>query len=194
MKQSLAILLVFIAALCWFPDAAAEDARPLKVGVVNIMAMMKTYQKSIDMNRSLEARFSKEEEQLKSLKKEIEDLASEIKVAGINNKDNLVSNLKQKEYGFKLKREMFQDNVTSVQRQYTQELYREIKEGVELFAKQEKFDLIIKKSVSDEEDEQQLQMEMLSNVVFFASPEIDVTEKVVELLNVRYQQLEKNKK
>ncbi len=173
---------------------AQEKPGGLKVGVVDVLSLLENYEKSKALEKKLEERYGHEEVDLKKLQEEIGDLEGQFKIAGEAAKGEIRLKIREKEGTFKVRRDNLQETLANQHRLYTEEVYNDIKEAVAFYGKDHGYDIVLKKSAFDDPDHRQLQMEMVSNVVLFNRPDMDITTEVLNLLNARYRQAGSNKK
>lgn len=179
-----ALPIVMLAASAAFSQ---EPAKPLRVAVVDVPRVMDGYEKSKKFEKMLEEQFNKEKQKLKDLQDEREEIRKQSRTAGDAKKEELALKIQELEYKFKLTEDNVQKTLAIHHRRYTQEVYGEIRDEVALYGKEKNYDIILKKSSFDDKDnDQQMQIEMMSNMVLFNKEAMDVTAEVLDRLNTRF--------
>ena len=181
--------------------ASAQDKdKPFKLGVVNLRTCFDKDKfervKEIDADLQKLAddyakRIQEIEKKMVQLKEQVEGLPPESKLRAekILQLRRLETDLKfEKEYGKAQYLDFYSDKKI--------EIYNEIRRVVDLIAKEQKFDLILRMeapTLSDQQDPENVTQRINNRVVLFHHESTDITTLVVERLNAEYkkQKLEK---
>jgi len=163
MKKNIALFLglLFVANVSY-----AE----LKIGVVNISAVLETAPQAEKAKKRLEQKFSPRDKQLAAQQKEIqgmgEKLTKNASVMSDSEKANLERDISNKQRDLKRSSQEFQEDFNASRNEELGKLQRRIVEAVQAIAKEDEFDLLLAK-----------------DAVFFAKDQFDVTTQVQKKLS-----------
>lgn len=140
----------------------------LKIGFVNVPAVLEKAPQSAEAQKRLEEEFSPRQKQLIALEKEVETLKVKLgrddSIMGEAEKRKLNKDIVAKQRTAKRDRQEFNEDVGVRRDEELDKLRRRISEAIGALAKDGKFDLL------------------LTEGVIFASPQVDVTKQVQEKL------------
>lgn len=189
--------LVFLTSgrVLWADDPERPQTQTLKIGVVNMAKVFSEYGKSRDGRVELEkqrsdmqAELDKKESELKKLEQELEVLNGEEKL-----KKNAEFQEKKKGYAayFKVNNKELQRKQCDLWKSVYNEIIGEVKRSAE----KEGYDLILKTDdgpISGNSLEQ-IQLRVDIKKVLFHSPKVDLTDRVINILNEKYKRLKESK-
>jgi len=162
MKTKIAL---FLGLLVYAFTASAE----LKIGVVNIPAVLEKSPQAEKATKRLEDKFSSRKKQLDALQKEIqtqeEKLSRDGAVMGETERANLERTILNKKRDAKRSYQEFSEDVNVSRNEELGKLQRRIVEAIREIAKDQKFDLL------------------LTEGVIYASEQIDITAQVQQKLS-----------
>lgn len=170
-KSSLikAALIVAVIAANSMPASAQE----LKIGVVNLQAIVERAPQTKAMMISLQEEFAPREREFRAKQKEIEDLQAKVKkdlaVMGDTERRNADKDLRELQRDYQRLGTEFQEDSTLRQNEELALLQRAMVKEVEEYAQQNGYDLII------------------GSNVLYASSELKITEEVLRAITDSYQ-------
>ena len=182
-------------------SAQDKDKPSFKLGVVNLRTCFDKdkYErvKEIDVElQKLADEYAKKiqeiEKKMVQLKEQIEGLPAESKLRAdkILQMRRLEADLKfEKEYGKAQYLDFYSDKKI--------EIYNEIRRVVDLIAKEQKFDLILRvesPTLNDQQDPENVTQRINNRVVLYHHESVDITNIVVDRLNVEYKKQKGEKK
>ena len=184
----LTLSLVGVSGWMFFVGAQAFTRfLPPRTAVVDISQIFENFQKRKDRAEDLKAAFESLMKERKELKELIEVKEAELKDLKPGSESFKLKYLDHIELSAKLK-ELEQTRGKEFEEKrsgYLDEIRQEIKAEIAVVAQAEELDLILEKSVSAENP--QAGMGFHWAIVHYAKPEFDITKKVTERLNERYQ-------
>lgn len=155
----LSVPLLFAASVCW---------ADLKVGVVNIPAILEKSTMLEKAKKRMEAEFASRESQLSLQMKEIqskeEKMMRDASVMSESERSNLEKDLMNKKRDAKRNQQEFSEDLNARRNEELGKLQRRILEAIRIIGKDQKFDLL------------------LTDGVVYASEQIDVTAQVQQKL------------
>lgn len=164
------------AALCVALIGAVSmpaSAQELKIGVVNLQAIVERAPQTKAMMISLQEEFAPREREFRSKQKEIEDLQAKVKkdlaVMGDTERRNADKDLRELQRDYQRLGTEFQEDSTLRQNEELALLQRAMVKEVEEYAQQNGYDLII------------------GSNVLYANSEIKITEEVLRAITDAYQ-------
>jgi Skp family chaperone for outer membrane proteins len=191
--QKLSATLAAVLILATAAHAQDKDKAPFKLGVVNLRTCFDKDKfervKEIDADlQKLADEYAKRiqeiEKKMVQLKEQVEGLPPESKLRAdkILQLRRLETDLKfEKEYGKAQYLDFYSDKKI--------EIYNEIRRVVDLIAKEQKFDLILRMeapTLSDQQDPENVTQRINNRVVLFHHENVDITTQVIERLNAEY--------
>jgi Skp family chaperone for outer membrane proteins len=191
---------LILAAAAGTASAQDKDKPPFKLGVVNLRTCFDKdkFERVKEIDAELQKladdyakRIQEIEKKMVQLKEQVEGLPPESKLRAekILQLRRLETDLKfEKEYGKAQYLDFYSDKKI--------EIYNEIRRVVDLIAKEQKFDLILRMeapTLSDQQDPENVTQRINNRVVLYHHESTDITTLVVERLNAEYkkQKLEK---
>jgi Skp family chaperone for outer membrane proteins len=191
---------LILAAAAGTASAQDKDKPAFKLGVVNLRTCFdkEKFERVKEIDAELQKladeyakRIQEIEKKMVQLKEQVEGLPPESKLRAdkILQLRRLETDLKfEKEYGKAQYLDFYSDKKI--------EIYNEIRRVVDLIAKEQKFDLILRMeapSLSDQQDPENVTQRINNRVVLYHHESVDITSLVVERLNAEYkkQKLEK---
>jgi RNA polymerase sigma factor (sigma-70 family) len=175
---------------------AAEGARPLqtRIGLINLARVIKGSKKAQAIRSNIRAQFEQAHDRLEALKSHIQKAQAQADDANVtaDRKDELARELRQ------LKREM-EDEQQSIQAKITKSegealpaLYREVEDAASRLAKRDGLELVLfyndAVTEADFYSPQVVQRKLASGglMPLVVAPGMDITDKIIEALNLAY--------
>ena len=175
-----------LALLAAAPRARAQ-AKDLSIAVVNIGEVFERYYKKNDLDTTLRAQRAKNLEVIKAKREELQKLQEEAQLfdMGTDARKRADERLLQKRVELEVYGKIAQDEFVRAQRQYTVDLYDEIRGLLSKYAKANRIDLVLK--IEDREIAgdtlQMIQLEIKIRLVLYAESAVDITEKFIASIN-----------
>ncbi|PMP68813.1 MAG: hypothetical protein C0190_00885 [Thermodesulfobacterium geofontis] len=182
-KTHLRFLLIMVIFFGLVKCAYAQNPNVLRIGVIDIKKVINTSKYGQEVMNQLQkkydelsAKIQKKAEELQALKDEIE------KKSSLWSQE--VKEKKQSEYQ-KLLRELksMQEDAQYEMKEYEKKMldpvFKELEKVIDDFVNVEKYDLILEKNQPG---------------IYYTSPNIDVTQKIIELFDKHYETLKQQKK
>lgn len=182
-KTHLKALLIMIFFLGFVKCAYAQSSNVFKIGVIDIKKVINTSKYGQEVMNQLQQKYDelsvkiqKKAEELQALKDEIE------KKSSLWSQE--VKEKKQSEYQ-KLLRELksMQEDAQYEMKEYEKKMldpvFKELEKVIDEFVKIEKYNLILEKNQPG---------------IYYASPDIDITQKIIELFDKHYETIKQQKK
>jgi len=175
--------IVIVSCLLLLPASSTLFAEAgFKFGVIDVERVLEEYKKAIDARKLLKNEF-------KRLQKEIDNLDNEIR--GLIERKDKVSNLP---YSEELKSKMDSDidiklkeredlvknhqkNISDTEKELFEPILKEIEDLIQKTGKEEKYGLIVRRLVT-----------------LYVDPKYDITDKVLKILNEKYDKEQSEKK
>jgi outer membrane protein len=149
--------------------AANVSYAELKIGVVNIPAVLEKAPQAEKAKKRLEQEFKPRDNQLVSQQKEIQGLQEKLKkdgsVLGESQRNKLETELQNKIRDAKRSQQEFSEDFNAKRNEELGKLQRRIVEAIKAIAKEQEFDLI------------------LTDGVIYSSPQMDVTSQLQQKLS-----------
>ena len=200
LPATLAAALILAAAAGTASAQDKDKQSPFKLGVVNLRTCFDKdkFERVKEIDAELQKladdyakRIQEIEKKMVQLKEQVEGLPPESKLRAekILQLRRLETDLKfEKEYGKAQYLDFYSDKKI--------EIYNEIRRVVDLIAKEQKFDLILRMeapTLNDQQDPENVTQRINNRVVLYHHESVDITTLVVERLNAEYkkQKLEK---
>ncbi len=181
--------IVAAAALLLAATAAPAQEKPFKLGVVNLRTCFD--KDKYERVKALDAELAKLGEELakklKDIEAEMERLQEQIKglPQGSKLRQEKIAQLKRLEANRKIEGDLGKTIYLDFYSDKKIEIYNEIRRVVEIVAKEQKFDLVlrIESSFLEEQDNETVTQRINNRVVLFHNESVDITAAVVERLN-----------
>ncbi|MGK5094105.1 OmpH family outer membrane protein [Deltaproteobacteria bacterium TL4] len=175
MKQFFSLLLVLSVMLF-----AHTSAFAIKIGVVNLNQALNESETGIRYKHVLETESRQKQEALKLEEEDLRKLADDIQ----NNPLLSPDSKRQKEQDFKERQSNLREKVRSIEqelrakeRQFTEEVFKELKSAIRTVAMKNKYDLVLEKNASE-------------IILYMKEEKTDFTQEVIDY----YNQLKSEKK
>ncbi len=174
------------ASLCAAAPARAQQAAPIKLGVVDLAKVFKGYKKSAELEKRINAERDALKAELDAIKKKISDLNKELDLLDFGSPTyQKKEEEKARAVGlYELKKRRLEDRIKRRWEEYNVALLDDINAVVAEYGKQHGYTLIFK--VDTEPSKDQKLLAGLRNVLYFAQT-IDITNDIVTILNRRYE-------
>ncbi|MFQ5956469.1 MAG: OmpH family outer membrane protein [Candidatus Brocadiales bacterium] len=187
MKLGKFMFLLFVVSIAFPAVASAQD---LKIGVVNLNQVFENYDKRADLEESFKDLRVQEEDILREKQDSLISLREEIQLLerGSEARKELETELEKKVLYLQLEEEVASKNLGAKEKEFYEELYRDISATIEEIGREEEFDLILKKEVIEAKsaDLLELRLKIGMGTVLFYSDVIDITDMVTNYLNEKY--------
>lgn len=168
----------------------AKEASQLKIGVVNINQALDKYEKRKELEKQFMALTAETEQQLRHKQAEIKSLREEIQLLDMGSESRRKNEemFEKKMMYLQLEEKMAETKLGRKEREFFEELYRDVRIEVDNIGKKENFDLVLKKEDLElkSADIMELRLKIGISTVLYYSDALDITEKVIEALNSRY--------
>jgi len=186
----------------------AEDISSKRIAVVNVMRVFDAYKKVSDIKTQLKAQGEPVQKELEGKSKELQDLRAKIAQAQENKPDSeevlmMIQDFQVKEYRFKAAVKKTREDQEKVYMEKMKQVLIDMKAAIAQVGKEDKFDLILRApeyddflspagkpngGADDPNDTQprsamELVQRFRENPVLFFSQGVDVTERVISILN-----------
>ena len=175
-----------LALLAAAPRARAQG-KDLTIAVVNIGEVFERYYKKNDLDTTLRAQRAKNLEVIKAKREELQKLQEESQLfdMGTDARKRADGRLIQKRVELEVYAKIAQDEFVRAQRQYTVDLYDEIRGLLDRYAKANKIDLVLKIEEREIAGDtlQVIQLEIKIRLVLYAESAVDITEKSCASIN-----------
>jgi Skp family chaperone for outer membrane proteins len=152
-------------------------AADLKIGVIDEQKLIDKYEKSVVLVKKLEDRYKKEEAKMKELDDKIKSAKRELMILDGEKREALLGQLRRYEVEFKVNREYLSEMLTVKKAQYTKEVRDDIQKAIELYSKDQKFDLILRKNLPG------MRGEMPQKIVLYNKEKMDITNEILNMIN-----------
>jgi len=178
---------VLVARWVW---SAPQEARPLRIGVVNLTRLWEGYQRRLYLDSKL-TRFRQQKAQAMQEKQdEIEQLKQKIELLapGSSQRQEAESELQQKQVEGRTLAELSAKEVARRYFEYWDLVYNDIRAAVRQVAEAEGYDLVLKtvQSKARTTSMQELQGKIEGRSVLYAAARLDITDKVLKVLNENF--------
>jgi Skp family chaperone for outer membrane proteins len=193
-----------MVAAAWVRPAFAEDAK-IRVAVVNAETVFTRYEAVKEISRSLKEKYKAKEEELESEKKRLEfekdELTSKEPDGKAPSREFLqkANDLRLRMYDWEFKASKLTEEQEKEKKEKMEIVLRDMRAAIRAVAKEENVDVVLHAPASDLDlpaagDEAgrqppktaaELLIRFRANPVLHFSPQIDLTEKVLNKLNVR---------
>jgi len=184
------ILLSFLVALgrnFSSVKAAGEAGTSLKIAVVNIEEVFNHYQKRALLDEDLAAWQSDRQKEMEAKRKELKTLQARIEnlAPGSEERIKAEEELFKKRLGLDTSRQLILKQAEKKQLDYFREIWQDIYFVIARYGAEEGFDLILK---SDERRLDsllftELQYNIHRTLVLYNSSQVDISQKIIDLLN-----------
>ncbi len=174
-------IFIFIFIFIFF--TGISKAENFKIGVIDIKKVINESEYGQEVMKKLQKKYNELYDKIQAKAKELKALKDEIE-----NKSSLwskeVREKKQTEYQKKLRelksmQEDAQYEMQEYERQMLEPVFKELEKVIKDFVKKENYDLILEKKQSG---------------IYYTSPKIDLTSKLIQLFNKHYEEMKKSKK
>lgn len=179
---------VLFAVVLVFPAIASAEG--LKIGVVNLNQVFESYNKRAELEESFKDIQVQEEDLLREKQDGLISLREEIQLMekGSAARKELETELEKKLLYLQLEEEVARKNLGAKEREYYEELYRDISAAIEEIGSEQGFDIILKKEVLQPKsaDLLELRLKIGMGTVLYYSGAVDITDMIVKYLNEKY--------
>lgn len=177
-----ALLAIFFFAM---PLSAEEKVNTVKIGVVDESRLLDEYEKSVQLIGLLEERFNEEKMNITKLQQKMKKLKEKIQsdIYPEAKREEFVDQLHKSEIEAKIKQEVVSAEINRKREFYTMQVYKDMLEAIKLFGEKKGYDLILRKNLPKMRRDLDAQ-----NIVLFNKKEADITEKVLDLMNAKYRE------
>jgi outer membrane protein len=162
-----------MAQLALVMASAPVFAQELKIGFVNIGRLISESPQAAEAMESLQEEFAPRQREIIALQNEFKEKQAQMErdreVMGADERQNLDRELRKEERDLSRNQQEFTEDINLRRNESLGKLQRELLRQVQIFAGQEKYDLVLS-----------------SDGVLFASPIIDVTEQVLSGLKASF--------
>ena len=170
MNKSIRTLVGLVSwALAVSPALAAD----LKVGIVDVTAVLAKAPQVEELRVKVEKEFSARDRKLTQKQKEIRRLEEKLErdgvIMGERERSDLERKVRSKKREIRRQVEEFQEDLNLRRNEALQKVQRRVLEAIEALAKREKFDLV-----------------MRGEAVFYASKRVNVTDDVIKMMRKEY--------
>ena len=169
--------------------AAPAQEKAFKLGVVNLRTCFDKdkYERVKAFDAELLKLGEELAKKLKDIEAEMERLQEQIKglPPGSKLRQEKIAHLKRQEANLKIERDLGKSIYLDFYSDKKIEIYNEIRRVVELIAKEQKFDLVLRveQPFLDEQDSETVTQRINNRVVLFHNESVDITAQIVERLN-----------
>lgn len=178
----------FLALIISLPGTTM--GKELKVGVVNLNKVFEQYDKRKELESDFRDIGSRAEDTLKTKQEEAIALREEIQLleAGSMARKKKEEELEKLLLYLQVEDEVAKRNLAKAEKDFYEELFKDINAVVDEVGKKEGFDLILKKEDIETKSADLLELRLkigIGTVLYFSNA-LDVTDKVIESLNRKY--------
>ncbi len=170
-------------------DAIAEG---LKIGVVDINTIFDKYDRRVDLDQQLKEAEAEYKKEIESKKKVMIDLNEETQLLdlGSESRNTNIEILEKKNVELEGYAKFAETQLTKKYKNAFEVIYKEIIDEVDSFGKDGNYSVIIKKEKPNLQSNQlsDLQFKIGIRTVLYNSSAIDITQRVTDRMNARYQQ------
>lgn len=164
------VLLVIVTGLLALSGLA--QAQSVKIGVVNISRLVNESPQGATVQEQLQEEFAPRQREVLALQNELqarqEQIQRDLEVMGAEERRNAERDMRRDERELQRSQQEFQENVNLRRNEAFGKLQRELLSGVQGYAAEQGYDLIV------------------SEGVLYASPEVDITEQVLAGLKANF--------
>jgi len=186
-----AVLASLAMALTSYDGYAADKTVVAKasprIGVVNLRTIFQKNKLNEDFDAKLEQEKNKTMAEVEAITKKIEDMKAEMKTRTVGSNDymGLMSQVLEQQGMLQAKKEFFQQSMEARQQRFTEDLYMKAKEAIADYAAKNGYDLVL---VKDEiqfpaASPNDLMLALSTRKVLYSSPELDITDAILEAVN-----------
>lgn len=183
----------FLAATPSTCSAQNDKAQTVhKVGLIDMAHLFKEYKRFADQREILKAEIAKTDEKAKAMGLQLQSLAKQLKSGTIAQDSpdyqKIETQMVKLKSEFDIFRQQAQREFLKKESAIYKDIYVEVSEAVEQYAKFYKYTLILRFSrnkVDASEDPREL-IQNMNNLVIFHREEFDITDRVLTFLNQRY--------
>lgn len=184
------LLISFAGVLSSSVIAFATDVAKLKIGVVNINQVLDAYAKRKDLEKQFLSFKTEIEQQLRHKQAEIKSLRDEVQLLDMGSESRKKNEeaLEKKLMYLQLEEKIAENKLSKKEKEFFEELYRDVCTEVDNLGKKGQFDLILKREDLDlkSADILELRLKIGIGTVLYYSDALDLTNKVIESLNGNY--------
>lgn len=181
---------MLLAGVLYPGISVAKETSKLKIGVININQVLDSYVKRKELEKQFLALKTQTEQQLRQKQSAIKNLRDEVLLMDMGSESRRKNEeiIEKKIMYLQLEEKMAEAKLANKEREFFEELYRDLCNGVESIGKKEEFDLILKREDLElrSGDILELRLKIGISTVLYCSDAINITAKVIEALNSRY--------
>lgn len=171
--------------------AAKEEGKTARIGVVSLRELFQNCKKNADYRTKVEKEQEEALAELNQLSAEIEASKAALKTRKVGSEDywQLQRELLLKQSGFNAKKEFFQQRLMQKDRQWTEELFREILKYAGEAAKQKGLDIVLARDELDlpsDASSTELMLAIRTHKLLYAAEELDITKDVLVLMDAGF--------
>ncbi len=175
---------------------ATQAATPSRVAIVDVMTLINGLSELKDRNiammparEQMRAELSQLEQQVKALEGELKD---NIPKGETQRRIEKLMQLQEANSTYKVRNERFEKTLDILNAQVIRELYGKASTAINAFAQREGFDLVVLDdrpvTLTEVAGTNQLRDEVLMKRILFATPTIDITQRVLTVMENEYTQ------
>lgn len=194
----LGLALAGAAAVAGFQSGATAtsanmDAKAAVIGTVDLNVVMKDLAEVQERNAALVVSGKARQEELTKAREELKKIQHDIDQADRNSKDriNKIAQGIELQKTTEAKAQIFQQLINLEKGEILRDVYRKIEEAAKNIGEKEGFDLIIVDdrsmvAIPDRGSDQEVSMAAQSRKVLYAGKSVDLTSRVITVLNTQY--------
>lgn len=182
-----AVVIMIIGAYSILGQPAKPEAKPLKIGVINMVEVFNKSKKREQFTGQLEIERKAEEAKIKHMESQMMELEKQIKVMNpsseLRQEKEMTLKILSMQYENRVKR--WNQRINKQVNEQTSLLYNEIRDVIDKYAQENGFTLILKSDPLRLEKESNESAERRINIrgVLYHHNTIDLTEKIIKVLN-----------
>lgn len=186
MRSFIVCVLLFCASFC--PLVCAQN---LKIGFIDLKKVFRDYKKVTVMEETIRQETEAELSKIKGLKEEVKQLKDEIPLykAGSKIRQNKEKRLTEKLFEIKYSEEKANHFFTQKLKIGLEDIYREVSEEIEEYAKKNNFFMVLRVAEPDffgSQTAEALRMQIHTRDVLYWGKDYDITNTILDRMNENY--------
>lgn len=184
-KKIFLFAIMLSIAFSFSTKVMAQENQP-KIGLVNLKHISESYKKKIDVEEYFKTKYQDENVKLRELRDKVAGLKKQIEETPLRRDSIDFIELKHKFQLAELKLKQSYEKVKTLldteKQKYIDEITKEIEDEIKAFAKDSKFDIILRGNPGELTE---------TTMVLYQSNKIDVSQSIIDRLNAKYEKSEK---
>lgn len=159
-----------------------------KIAVIDMNKIMLEYKASKDYKQKVEKVYDSDQSKIRELIAEIKKLEESLVVLGDKKKNEVEKKLSKLRKEFIFRKERVNMLAMNEHENSSFKIYQDVVHEVKLYAKKHGFNIVLRKSEENSKlNDRENKMSIASNLVLFNDAESDITDQIITMLNLKYE-------